>query len=142
MVHCTYLMETVYPESQSLQQVVMTERILHSKTPDHAWDGCCEYSCHTLHRQKSKVHNPYIEHTAEGQNCTQSTLLMVVKLLWTKHHQNKVSLKPSQFVSRRVCLVCQVILFSLASCLTISSAILKASDKRFSIIKEKQLLSL
>ena len=86
MVLCTNLMETVFPESQSLQQVVTTEKIPYSITPNHAWDGRCEYPCHTLNTQKSKVHNLYTEHTAEGHNCTQSTLLMVVKLLWTKHH--------------------------------------------------------
>ena len=85
-------------------------------------------SIHRTHCWRSEFH---IEHFTDGG-----------KASLDKASLNKVSLKPSQFVSRRVCLVCQVILFSLASCLTISSAILKASDKRFSIIKEKQLLSL
>ena len=85
-------------------------------------------SIHRTHCWRSELH---IEHFTDGG-----------KASLDKASLNKVSLKPSQFVSRRVYLVCQVILFSLASCLTISSAILKASDKRFSIIKEKQLLSL
>ena len=45
----------------------MTEKIPHSKSPDHAWDGCCESMSHFEHTKKQGPQSRHWTHCWRSQ---------------------------------------------------------------------------